>query len=292
MRNILDFLTAQQQPQQPMGMTEQILSQRFEPTPMDVGNAALAGIGKNQYVDPQSLADNRMNDALTKLALLAKMQGGSEAPSNVREYQYYSALPRDQQQEFLRVKRAQQNLNLGGSFGVVDPLTGGIGQEIPKTLPPQDEPAIREAQAAASERGASNAKSDFAANNTLPVIQQLRNFNQGTFHMPYADTPPVRAYSRIFGSSEQQAMQTNMDLLKQARTDLAAPLAKELGVNPTDRDFQATLDRIFDSNASQSSREAQINALEQRILERRAIRTGTAPPAQSLDNGWQIEEVE
>jgi hypothetical protein len=73
---------------------------------------------------------------------------------------------------------------------------------------------------------------------------------------------------------------------------LAAPLAKQLGVNPTDKDFQASLDRIFDINASKSSRAAQIEALSNRIKSRmRTIGGGEslppelpAQPKLNLDN--------
>jgi hypothetical protein len=174
-----------------------------------------------------------------------------------------------------------QVTNLPGSVPAAAAMAGGKKQaekNVDLTMNPQ----IKYNEGIAEQ----NAKSDVAANSTLPIIDQLRTFNSGTFEMPYADTAPVRGYSRIFGSAEQQAKQKNMDLLRQARTDLAAPLAKELGVNPTDRDFQATLDRIFDSNASRDSRAAQIDSLEQRILARKAARSGkSAPVTQPVGGG-------
>jgi hypothetical protein len=200
----------------------------------------------------------------------AKM--GSTTPSSVQEYQYYNNLTPAEKENYLRVKRASQIIDLGGSKNVLNPTGPGLSQTFEKTLKPEDVPANAAAKKYAEEQGGQNAKADSAATSTLPVIDQLRTFNSGTFSMPYADTAPVRGYTRIFGDEQQQGMQKNMDLLKQARTDLAAPLAKELGVNPTDRDFQATLDRIFDSNASQESRSAQIDALEQRILARKTAR--------------------
>ncbi len=186
-------------------------------------------------------------------------------------------------------------LALVKSTGTV-PLTAMDGQVT--NLPGSVEAAANMAagKKSAETTAESNAKSDTAATSTLPVINQLRQFNNNTFEMPYADTAPVRGYTRIFGNNEQQTMQQNMDLLKQARTDLAAPLAKELGVNPTDRDFQATLDRMFDSNASRESREAQINALEQRILARSearksgGVRKNGATPTAGGTTNWIIQD--
>lgn len=75
-QNILDFLTQQQQPQQPQpdDTVKQILSARFEPNFQDVGNSALAGISSNQYVNPQSSADQRMQNAMKQLAAVAEFQ--------------------------------------------------------------------------------------------------------------------------------------------------------------------------------------------------------------------------
>lgn len=62
-----------------------------------------------------------------KKALAAKqLIDATEAPSAVREYQFYNQLPADQQQQFLNVKRAAQIQNMGGGFGVYNPVQGGI----------------------------------------------------------------------------------------------------------------------------------------------------------------------
>lgn len=222
-----------------------------------------------------SFAGQSDDEDLQKVALTAGLTG-QDNPSAVKEYEYYNKLPDEAKKDFLNVKRAQQALNLGGSYGILG-SGGQIEQQIPKTLAPENEPENVAARKNAEITAEQGAKSDVAASSTLPVLEQLRAYNKGSFEMPYADIAPVRAYSRIFGSSEQQGKQTNIELLKQARTDLAAPLAKELGVNPTDKDFQASLERIFDSNASQASRDAQINALEQRILARKMARGQAAP---------------
>lgn len=59
------------QPQQP-DIARQILSARFQPTADDVGNAALAGIGGNEYVNPQAYADQRLDRSLKQLVAAAE----------------------------------------------------------------------------------------------------------------------------------------------------------------------------------------------------------------------------
>lgn len=108
-------------------------------------------------------------------------------------------------------------------------------------------------------------EANIAAMETTPILQDLAALNKGTIDSPYAAA--FQPFLKVGGSDKA----TKLDLMKQARLELAAPLAKQLGVNPTDKDFQASLDRIFDIQASQPSREAQIAALAERIKGRAAI---------------------
>jgi hypothetical protein len=55
-------------------MARDILTQRFQPTAQDVGNAALAGIGGGTYVSPQSYSDGRMKEMMQQMALMNTMQ--------------------------------------------------------------------------------------------------------------------------------------------------------------------------------------------------------------------------
>jgi hypothetical protein len=131
--------------------------------------------------------------------------------------------------------------------------------------------------AAAEETAKANANTAIGDNRAIPVIDQLTKYNSGTFDMPYADTAAMRMANRLSPFENTQTKQKNLELLKQARLDLAAPLAKQLGVNPTDRDFQASLERIFDTNSTKASRQAQIDALAERIK----LRQKTNPQGQS-----------
>lgn len=98
-----------------------------------------------------------------------------------------------------------------------------------------------------------------AAEEATPLLENLSALNEGTIDSPYAAA--FQPFLKVGGSDKATAL----DLMKQARLELAAPLAKQLGVNPTDKDFQASLDRIFDVNATKKSRAAQIQALKTRV---------------------------
>ena len=107
-------------------------------------------------------------------------------------------------------------------------------------------------------------KQSIADTQAIPLIDQLEALNEKTFDIPYANIAQVPA--KLL--PEYQDQTTAYDLMQQNRTNLAIPLAKALGVNPTDRDFNATLDSIFDISATKASRRAQIKNLKYRITNR------------------------
>jgi hypothetical protein len=82
-------------------------------------------------------------------AQLANAVLGGQDPSAVREYQFYQGLDPNAQSEFLRVKRADQVLNLGNRTDIRQP-SGGIRESYPNAPTPAQQVEIelkeREAQ--------------------------------------------------------------------------------------------------------------------------------------------------
>lgn len=145
-------------------------------------------------------------------------------------------------------------------------------------------PNIKEREAYASKTGAERAAreqkniDEIRENQKIaPVIDDLRELNRISPSIPYAG---MTQWARRMtpGTSPEEAA---VDLMKQKRLQMAAPLAKQLGVNPTDKDFQATLDSIFDIEASKESRALQIEALADRIDRRQAQLMGQEAPQKS-----------
>jgi hypothetical protein len=131
----------------------------------------------------------------------------------------------------------------------------------------QYRPEIREAEDTAAARASRKADLDkevASSEKVLPIIEELRALNESSPSIAYAGK--TQWLRRLYpGTSPEEAA---VDLMRQARLDLASPLAKELGVNPTDKDFQASLDRIFDIEATKDSRGNQIDALYNRKVSR------------------------
>lgn len=62
--------------------------------------------------------------------------GATAAPANVREWEYFTTLAPEQQDQYLRMKRANPYLDLGTGFGQPDPTNPGAlaGPVIPKDV--------------------------------------------------------------------------------------------------------------------------------------------------------------
>jgi hypothetical protein len=115
--------------------------QAFDPSiggdPDDIdpvsGPAKFAAVYAGQVRDPREdkLMDLKLRGAERDLL---KPIGG-EAPSNVREWEYYSRLSPEQQQQYLAMKRTQQTLDLGDRFAITNQTQpGAVAAEIPKNL--------------------------------------------------------------------------------------------------------------------------------------------------------------
>lgn len=139
-------------------------------------DGAHAGVTGDASPYEQQAMLNSPNPAMQKLAL-QRAGGTGGMPSAIQEYQYYSKLPANQQQEYLKVKRAEQFLNTGDSFR--NPITGEV---IQKGISPDQQPALKAAQVKA-ETDAKNLATNqnnlpellASSANTLQQINEIRN---------------------------------------------------------------------------------------------------------------------
>lgn len=91
---------------------------------------------------------------LAKMAIdFARVQKGDGAPSNVREYEYFSALTPEEQNQYLTMKRSSQIMNLGGTQAVYNPLTQDKGSEFEVTPKPEQMPEFKGEQERAKAEG-------------------------------------------------------------------------------------------------------------------------------------------
>ena len=105
-------------------------------------------IGAIGQVDPEL-------GAKTLASVLTKSRTGTASPAAVREFEFYQSLNPEQQRQFLMVKRATQNLNLGDRIVTLNPRTPG-GTPLGRRnigVSPDAQPELRKQQATATETG-------------------------------------------------------------------------------------------------------------------------------------------
>lgn len=101
----------------------------------------------------------------------------AESPSNVREWEYFSKLTPQQQQQYLTMKRANQWLDRGGEHMLPNPLdpTQPVAT-VDKTLPPAQRPDVKGQQAAATAAGTVTGRSQAeAAMGVSDAIAEAQN---------------------------------------------------------------------------------------------------------------------
>lgn len=87
----------------------------------------------------------------------AKIAATQQQPNAVQEYQYYNNLSPAEKENYLRVKRASQLVDLGGTQNVLNPTGPGLSQTFNKTLKPEDMPVNAAAKAEAVKTGENTA---------------------------------------------------------------------------------------------------------------------------------------
>lgn len=102
-----------------------------------------------------------------------------------------------------------------------------------------------------------------SAEKTIPRLEeQLKAVKQGMIQGQFNDARAVFANSLAsLGIRDQAtiALLSNTDKFNANRIELASAVAKQLGVNPTDRDFQASLDRFAKGSMQPEVSETFIN---------------------------------
>jgi len=101
----------------------------------------------NQLVDPETF----------EVMFEGQATPGSQ-PSSVQEWEFFSKLPPDQQEQFLNMKRKSEFLNLGPEFVRASQIGADPTQRLETGLKPGEQPEIKGQQAAEAEAGKVSAR--------------------------------------------------------------------------------------------------------------------------------------
>lgn len=164
----------------------------------------------------------------------------SRAPAALQIYAAVKDMSPEEQDLFFRTQRGQQTLNLGGTQAVLNPL-GGIAEQYPKTLAPENLPKVRAAQTRAieAEKGAAalSQAADKKAVDAKSVMGLLGDVDQYLDKASGSYPAAAGAFgkARILGMSDEQ---TQADAsLRVIGASLVAKMPRMEGPQ-SDRDVQ------------------------------------------------------
>lgn len=310
MRNILDFLMQGGDPmmqpidpsyQAPMsfgqteetpGMAQQILSNRFQPTANDAGNAALMGIANDTYVDPQGFVDQRTANAMKQLSVIAelkKLQKGTDFDQLVNTAM---SLPEGDPRKQMYMDRINKETTVTSMFGPiagVDPATGAPafgnrGQAAAGgLLPPppagmkykpgtnqlmRSEPSTRDQMRLGKSVEAASAAGGVERIGT-EVQEILGRYNTNK-------AAPIlgkwEQYLNVIGMADKQKVQ-DYELLDKRAKELGAMALQQFGGNDTDKELQIAIQSNIDPGGTVGANAETVGrkVLAAQILQQRPI---------------------
>jgi hypothetical protein len=190
----MGFLKAVEQPE------------KFEPVTDDQGNI----VGQRNTVTGQVVKDPRSAPKPANI------------PSNVNEFEYWKSLPKKQQDEYLRVKRATQFLDVGSGFVTPDPTdptkTSPVAE---RELKPAERPEHAAAVTKAEKEAAAKVEHATAfpkARNTLTSLNQQWDLVEDTIDTALEQTSPftagVGAWTKVIPASPAKNLEQSLESIK------------------------------------------------------------------------------
>ncbi len=186
--------------------------------------------------------------SLDDLKALGNLSQGSESPSAVREYQYYNSLPEEQQAEYLKVKRTQQILDLGGMYQSLDPRTGQPLNVYEKTLAPGELPETKAAQEQAVSNVRLGAEPEIAAAKE-EAVNKVKPMSESMVKMQDDILDKINTSTAIIAQTDKFTKQINegsLDLNLMA--NLSNKAKNNVGMSTEESrnlaSFEATLEKM------------------------------------------------
>lgn len=169
----------------------------------------LMGLLSSPSMKDNPYAKNLGSEIQQKSIMSKFLSGSNTVPASIQEYQYFKNLSPEEQQRMMALRRSPQILNLGGSQGVYNPLSGGLSQQFEVTPKPEQMPEFKQKQSEAIATGKN-------------IASSIENLNDIQSKLPSLE----KTVNRL-GSLSNKATYTKVGQL--INTGI-----KEIGANPTD----------------------------------------------------------
>lgn len=233
---------------------------------------------------------NDKTNALMRFGDAIQSPKGSVTPSAIQEYQYYQSLPPEKRQEYLRVKRAEQWINAGGS--IINP---GAGIEIPKTLPPEAEPDVKREQSRQSAKGTAIGETEGAnEKKVLQAPQVLDLLNRAEKLLPSATSGGAATAGRdiagFFGNATSgSTADSQLDVIGAALT-AGVPRMEGPQSNYDVKLYEKAAGDLANPNKPIETRQSALKTLRD-LNEKYAGGTVAAPSSTGIDPNAAREEL-
>jgi hypothetical protein len=238
--------------------------------------------------DREALPLERMLKEAQIEAYKAKATRGVEAPSNVREWEYFNRLSPDQQQQYLTMKRAEKYLDLGTGYGRPNPITGEVPTVVAKDL------AGAEAQKAEGKATGDAQASLTSLQSKMPgleaVVKELDDLSQkATYTVAGQATDYVR---RQVGLDPREGAIARERYISMVNNQILPLLRDTFGAQFTQKEGESLKATLGDPNLSPPEKQAVLKSFieqKRRDVEALAAQAGQSPAAasyQSASDGW------
>ena len=222
----------------------------------------------------------------------AEFTGGeSNLPASIQEWNMFQAMTPEQKEQYIRMKRAVNPVDTGGSFvfpSTVDPAAPPVAA-IPKTLRPGESPDEQAAVAVAKLEAESEAKKRMSASGIQDVTQMARDILTGKA----GDTPTasgvgsaVDGVAGFFGFAPDGAAQA--DKLRAIAGQLVAKMPRMEGPqsNFDVQNYKEMAGDVGNASLPIERRLAALEAVEQ-IYSKYSGGSAAAPSATQSADDWQ-----
>lgn len=222
----------------------------------------------------------------------AEFTGGeANLPATIQEWNMFQAMTPEQKSEYIRMKRATNPVDAGGSFVFPNPAdpTAPPVASIPKTLRPGESPEEQAAVAAAKLEAESEAKKRISVSGIQDVTQMARDILTGKA----GETPTasgvgsaVDGVAGFFGFAPDGAAQA--DKLRAIAGQLVAKMPRMEGPqsNFDVQNYKEMAGDVGNASLPIERRLAALEAVEQ-IYSKYAGKGASAPSAPPSADGWQ-----
>lgn len=219
-----------------------------------------------------------------------------QAPSNVREWEYFNRLTPDQQQQYLTMKRAEKYLDLGTGYGRPNPVTGEVPTVVSKDL------AGAEAQKAEGKATGDAQASLTSLQSKMPgleaVVKELDSLSEkATYTAAGQATDFAR---RQAGLDPREGAIARERYIAMVNNQILPLLRDTFGAQFTQKEGESLKATLGAPNLSPPEKQAVLRSFieqKRRDVEALAAQAGqstTPPPAASpsQSGGWSIQRID